>query len=185
MYLNWQARSIGLVSKMQSCDPRKQVSAPCYSTAPLWRYLLQAGPWVWWLFKCLLLHSHVIQPEPHRCDLSIVSVPCHFHVSTVCKRQKKKSLSSTLACGAEGLPLISSAPIRGASCSTVVSGPRGWGLLSAQEGKMAFSAFVGIVALLTTLQTQGRQKDEDINGSLLKDKTSGRHTEKMEWVLVY
>lgn len=39
--------------------------------------------------------------------------------------------------------------------STEVFGSR---LLTTQEGEMAFSAFVGIVALLATLQTRGRQK---------------------------
>ncbi len=41
-------------------------------------------------------------------------------------------------------------------------------LLSTQEGEMAFSAFVGVVAFLTTLQTRGGQKNEDVRGSSLK-----------------
>lgn len=48
----------------------------------------------------------------------------------------------------------------GGGSATALWWPRGRRLLSTQEGKMAFSAFVGIVALLATLQTQGRKKSE-------------------------
>lgn len=87
----------------------------------------------------------------HRRDVSVL-FRLSFLMSPVCEEEKTSLLGWTSACGAEGASsrLLCSCHML-VTCNAAVW-PQGWRLLSTQEGKMAFSAFVGIVALLTTLQ---------------------------------
>lgn len=141
---------------MQSHDPRKQ-EYPVRSS----NMLKHCTCWTLGVMSFPLLVSVWIHPAV-----------THTHT----QQWQLKSLSST--CGAKGVPPLfccSSSSLcshRGGDWATAQRCLQGWRSLSTQEGKMAFSAFVGIVALLTTLQTQGGQKSDDINGSLFKAKES-------------
>lgn len=145
------------------------------------------------------LHSHTNGATQVSCF--VVSFPCipDFHqmrkgdfiwplcglcpsIMTHCTSVKLENLHSGFLC----LSCFHPSPVlrSGDRATAWLFGRTGWRLLSTQEGKVALGAFVGIVALLTTLETQQRQKKKQrgVSVSLIKEQGSGNITGNMSAV---